>query len=97
MFTVKRISPQNEETLEETDRVDCAMPDDAKSSNERVVAYANRKGDRVVIGSGDVYVMNESGKTVATYHLGNPYAFGVTADSVMYSTNARVVGIHLNN
>lgn len=80
MFTVKHITVTGEELLKETEDVVCGFAPQASVSTQRELTFITRKGDAVSIDSGDVYVMNENGKTVATYHFGNPYAVGTTGE-----------------
>lgn len=49
-----------------------AVTSDDKDINGRLYLFCDEKDYHVEeIDNGDIYIMNESGKTVADYHLGN--------------------------
>jgi hypothetical protein len=64
MLTVRHIEPNGYEFIRETTGVwrDPADPD-------QVFAAADEGAEPVRFATGKLYVMNEAGKTVATYHL----------------------------
>ena len=67
MFTIKHIELDGYESLNQAPRI-------SYDNKERTVSLWERDGSSLlgttnVYGSGIVYVMNESGKTVASYRL----------------------------
>ena len=71
MFTVRHIEPNENESIFSADSVAYAVNLDAKTSNEKVV-FAYHGNGTTIIASGVVYVMNDSGKTVAVYSFPGP-------------------------
>lgn len=75
MLTIKHITPSNEEFVYPTTHVNF-VPQDAKAAVtgfDSLWRYDN-DGRAHEIVDGVAYVMNESGKTVARYHLNGPVA-----------------------
>lgn len=67
MLTIKIIRPDNSEWIEEASSVSLE-PSDIVSNSIRGVTYF--KNDRsFFVTSGHVYVMNENGKTIASYEI----------------------------
>lgn len=77
MFTIKHISPMGNEMLIETEEVSYAphaeppMPDDGFGESAGNLWFKSRITDELIpIPTGNVYVMNDNGSTVAKYNLG---------------------------
>jgi hypothetical protein len=70
MLTIRHIEPSGHETILQTKRV-TSQPADQIHGGERIIFYEKDDGSTLPIESGAVYVMNDNGKTVATYHLDN--------------------------
>ncbi len=70
MLTIKVIIPNGPEYIMEAVETRFECPADGLTANERALVLTQRNGDDYRLESGrTVYVMNENGKTVATYHL----------------------------
>jgi len=68
MLTIKIIEKDGTEFVTETNRVANMKETDALDGRPGIV-YWLPSGDRINIYEGDVYVMNDFGKTIADYHL----------------------------
>jgi hypothetical protein len=68
MLTIKVIKPSGEQQLNEVEWV-VYHPADKPGSSETVEYKKPLDPYFYLVGEGTVYVMNESGKTVADYHL----------------------------
>lgn len=66
MLTVRLIKENGEEELFEARKVSLAIPENANTSDEKHL-YVQTDEGLVIIGSGQVYVMNSGGKTVGDY------------------------------
>jgi hypothetical protein len=82
MLTIKIISEKGEQTIQEVKYVK-AHPDPECSSSYKSVTYweTGNDPDRLLIMSGQVYVMNENGKTVADYKI-TPISDNVGVDRI---------------
>ena len=79
MFTIKHVEKNGHESIRQAkmvcrDSIDASLtPLDGQPFQQNV--YAEVDGEPLCYGSGDIFVMNDSGKTVAVYHLGYPPTF----------------------
>lgn len=71
MLTVKIIKPDSSEWIHEAFSVSQNTPEQSASKHASVSCFLTDKTCLDVY-AGTVYVMNENGKTVANYDLGNP-------------------------
>jgi hypothetical protein len=73
MFTIKIIEPSGLEIVKEVKSI-MLRPASESASGARCVTYfeVGSEAKAVDIFEGDVYLMNENGKTVADYCLGHP-------------------------
>lgn len=71
MFTIKHINPYG---LERIWQCKAVVKEATQSGETEIYAPTPDHGDAMPnpITSGTLYVMNDNGKTVATYHLGSP-------------------------
>jgi hypothetical protein len=68
MFTVKVVKPTYEEMLFETDNIK-TINNSIENGKTEMVMFKTTTGEEYAIDSGDVWVMNANGKTVADYHM----------------------------
>lgn len=73
MLTIKIIDENNTQIVQEAKSV-IYVPKTEYNSN--YVTYFETEVKRVTVFSGDIYVMNDNGKTVANYCLGHPKTEG---------------------
>ena len=64
MFTIKVVKPNGEQQVYETDY--CAYIPGEQGS---IVEFRTPNGEKFLVDNADIYLMNESGKTVADYYL----------------------------
>lgn len=69
MLGIKIVLPNGGESVFEANRVELASDEFSQSSDDKVL-FLYRNDGIVKIESGDVYVMNSNGKTIADYHFG---------------------------
>lgn len=70
MFTIKHVESNGAESIRQTPWVSKNF---SESGAEQIYCPAlDRVGETDTFCNGDVYVMNDNGKTVAVYHLGTP-------------------------
>jgi len=74
MLTVKVIRPDGSEFVREVDGVDLNTSEQSETGRKSVSCWRGTPGGSNIIEifCGTVWVMNESGKTIANYSLGNP-------------------------
>ena len=79
MLTVKHIGPTGNELVMEADLVKKRYTTNPENEIQKfvidIVIYEKKRESwerpPVTITGGEIFVMNENGKTVATYHIGN--------------------------
>lgn len=80
MFTIKHVKTDGNEEIH-AGLLPSFVSKDSLEGRERgnsVIHYTDDKGAEQTIRWGKVYIMNESGRTVATYDLGQPLLNGQT-------------------
>lgn len=75
MFTIKHVEADGHESINTAESVGFMPPREDDPAHPRGVVTGfggtcNLSGTYTMFGSGDVYVMNDSGSTVGAYHLG---------------------------
>jgi hypothetical protein len=74
MLTVRHIAPNGFEMIVQCEQVSFTPEgyiDDANRARPEV--FIEKKGETMIpISDGEIYVMNDAGKTVASYHLAYP-------------------------
>lgn len=71
MLTVKIICSDGLELVKET-KTAMLRPPSHSQRGSKYFSYFDEEGNSIDVFDGDVYVMNEHGKTVANYCLGHP-------------------------
>jgi hypothetical protein len=84
MFTIRYIDNGREE-IWRTERVVCNHPPGTVSGlTELWCSFNDIQGDSMPIRTGEVYVMNDGGKTVASYNLNHQVAAAQRYDAQMH-------------
>ncbi|MFA5036433.1 MAG: hypothetical protein WC479_04585 [Candidatus Izemoplasmatales bacterium] len=71
MLTVRVVSNKGHEIVEEAEVVTLYTAEESNDGKRRVMYFKNVHSDKdgQEVLDGHVFVMNENGKTIATYHL----------------------------